>query len=83
MDDDNFLKYLQGAQQGFNPYSAGNKIYGSGSSAPTTGQVDPSGYRSRDANVKARNDAIKKRLMAQVGQRFMSSQYLNPMGGAR
>lgn len=78
--DQNFLAYLQGAGQNFNPYSAGDKVYGQGSTQPTTGMVDPTGYRVRDNGVKARNNAILQRLKAQVGQRFMSSQYLNPNG---
>lgn len=78
--DPNFWDYLQNAQQTFNPYSAGNKVYGMGSTQPTTGAVDPSGYRDRDRMLKARQNAILQRLKAQVGQRFMSSQYLNPQG---
>lgn len=31
----------------FNPYAAGQKIYGTGSYAPTVGTVDPSGYVDR------------------------------------
>lgn len=78
--DPNFWQYLQGAQQGFNPYAAGNKVYGSGQTAPNTGPSDPSGYRDRDNQVKARNRAILARLKAQVGGRFMSSASLNPNG---
>lgn len=80
MDDPNFWDYLKGNQQTFNPYAAGNKVYGAGSTQPTTGMVDPTGYQQRDRLVKARNNAILARLKAQVGGRFMSSQYQNPAG---
>lgn len=76
--DQNFLAYLQGAGQNFNPYGAGNKTYPGGS--PNSGGVDPTGYNERDRAIKARNNAILQRLKAQVGQRFMSQQYLNPNG---
>lgn len=76
--DPNFLQYLFGAQQGFNPYSAGNKVYPGGS--PNAMGVDPAGYADRDLKLKAKNNAIKQRLMAQVQGRFASPQYNNPYG---
>lgn len=76
--DPNFLAYLQGAGQNFNPYSAGNKVYPGGS--PNAGGVDPTGYAQRDRALKSRNNAILQRLKAQVGQRFMSQAYQNPNG---
>jgi len=78
--DQNYLAYLQGAGQNFNPYSAGNKQYPGGS--PNGGVVDPSGYYERDRQLKARNNAILQRLKAQIGGRFMSQQWLNPNGGS-
>lgn len=75
----NFLQYLYGAQQGFNPYGAGNKVYPGGS--PNAMGVDRQGYNERDLKLKARNNAILQRLKAQVQGRFMSPQYLNPYGG--
>ena len=34
----------------FNPYAAGNKVYNGGSSAATSGPVDPTGYIDRELN---------------------------------
>lgn len=56
--------YISRTTSSFNPYAAGNKIYGGGSSAPTTGPVDPTGYAERDLTANARRDAILRRLKA-------------------
>ena len=48
----------------FNSYAAGNKIYGGGRSNPTSGPVDPMGYRERDLKVKAKRNAMLRRLKA-------------------
>ncbi len=63
-------------QGGFNPYSAGNKQYGSGRSFPTMGPVDPLGYRERDRMARARQNAIVQRLKAIQEGNYMSSAYL-------
>lgn len=60
----------------YNPYAVGNKIYGGGRSFPTSGPVDPSGYRERDLQTKARRDAMLRRMRAQVSHNYMSSDYL-------
>lgn len=47
---------------GFNPYAAGHKSYGGGRPMPTSGKVtDKVGYGQRDAEAKARRDALLKR----------------------
>lgn len=60
----------------FNPYAAGNKIYGGGRSFPTSGKVDRLGYRERDLATKARRNALLRRLQAIRGGRYMSADYL-------
>lgn len=59
-----------------NPYTVGNKVYGGGRSFPTSGPVDPMGYRERDAVIKARMNAIKRRQKRMKVHDFMSSDYL-------
>jgi len=63
-------------RDGFNPYAAGAKAYGSGRSFPTIGPVDPLGYRERDLSRKARMSAILQRLKAMQSGNYMSSSYL-------
>jgi len=60
----------------FNPYAAGNKIYGGGRSNPTSGPVDKAGYRERDLKSKARRNALLRRMKATQTGRYMSSDYL-------
>ena len=57
----------------YNPYTAGDKLYGGGRSFPTMGPVDKMGYRERDAVSKARRDAIARRLKANASGKFASS----------
>lgn len=64
----------------FNSYSAGNKVYGAGRSFPTMGPVDPLGYRERDLAIRARRNAILRRLKAGNSKNYMSSAWL---GGPR
>lgn len=59
-----------------NPYTVGDKIYGGGRSFPTSGPVDPLGYRERDAQIKARSNAIKRRQKRTKMQQFMHADYL-------
>lgn len=65
----------------FNPYAAGQKIYGGGRSNPTSGPVDPMGYRERDLATQARRNALLRRLQAQMTGRFMSADYLRAPNG--
>jgi hypothetical protein len=46
------------------PYAVGNKVYGGGRSYPTSGPVDKTGYRERDLQLKARRNAMLRRLKA-------------------
>ena len=50
---------------GFNPYAAGNKVYGAGRPMPNVGAVNKEGYRKRDRLAKARRDAMLRRMKAQ------------------
>lgn len=62
-------------------YSAGNKVYGSGRSNPTSGPVDPAGYVERSNNKKASNR--RSGLAAAAGRRLESalpSQLMQPGG---
>lgn len=65
----------------FNPYAAGNKLYGSGRLNPTMGPVDPMGYRERDLATAARRNALLRRLKAMQSGHFMSSAYLGANNG--
>lgn len=50
----------------FNPYSAGNKIYGAVSGSPNLGPVDKTGYADRDRRIKARKNAISAAMKARA-----------------
>lgn len=79
MADENFLRYLQGAGQTFNPYGAGNKVYGGGRSAPNVGPVSgtgQSGYQERDARGRLRRQQLLKRMQAGQRGRYMSPEWL-------
>lgn len=84
-DDPNFLKYLNaGRRQTFNPYGAGQKVYGSGRSAPNIGPTNsPQGYRERDKAGAARRNAMLRRLKSSQRGRYMSSDYLRPLEDER
>lgn len=60
----------------FNSYAAGNKIYGAGRSNPTSGPVDKLGYRERDLLIRARRNALLRRLKATQNKNFMSKDFL-------
>lgn len=64
----------------FNPYGAGTKVYGFGRSNPTMGPVDRTGYVERDAEVRARRNAMLRKLKAGNAGKFMSGAWL---GGGR
>lgn len=65
---------------GYNSYAVGRKHYGAGRSMPTSGRVDPMGYRERDAVAKARRDAMLKRLRANMAKNYGSPAYLKDLG---
>ena len=48
----------------FNPYAAGQKIYGQVSSSPTRGPVDKTGYADRDRRLAARRNAVLQKMKA-------------------
>lgn len=85
MADPNFTRYLSGgSSQAFNPFGAGNKVYGSGRSAPNVGPVaNREGYEERDRVAKLRRNALLKRLQAGQRGRYMSSDYLSPASRTR
>lgn len=62
--------------QNYNAYAAGNKVFGGGRSMPTIGAVDPSGYRERDLRIKARRNAVLRRLKSNKNKKYMSSEWL-------
>jgi hypothetical protein len=70
------MAYTSRQTSGFNPYAAGDKIYGGGRSFPTIGPVDRTGYKERDAKAKARQSAIIRRLKATQSGKFASADYL-------
>lgn len=55
---------------GFNPYGAGNKVYGAGRPMPNVGAVNKEGYRKRDRLAKARKNAMMRRLKAQKNRKY-------------
>ena len=60
--------------KGFNPYSAGRKVYGGGRSMPNIGPVqNRKGYSERDNKAAARKKALLRRLGGQ-----MSGSPMNP-----
>lgn len=65
---------------GYNEYAVGRKFYGGGRSNPTSGPVDPLGYRERDAVTKARRAAMLKRLRAGFTKNYGSAAYLRDLG---
>jgi hypothetical protein len=53
---------IRGNVSGFNPYAAGKKQYGSGRPMPNIGKSgSTAGYGRRDAEAKARKDALIRR----------------------
>lgn len=58
---------------GFNPFSAGTKRYGAGRNNPTMGPVDRAGYIDRDAALRARRNAILRKIASSP-----RGQYLQP-----
>lgn len=60
---------------GFNAYAAGIKRYGAGRDFPTMGRVDSTGYAERDLKIKARRNALLRRLQAGQAGRFGSADF--------
>lgn len=76
-----FLAYLnansrKGTQ---NPYAAGQKIYGNGSTTATSGPVNKAGYMQRDREAAERRNALLRRLQYQQGDKEMSPETLYPL----
>lgn len=79
MADPTFNQYVQGNVQTFNPFGAGQKVYGGGRYAPNIGPTSsPDGYRTRDMIAKARRQAMLARLKAGQRGKFMNEDYLRP-----
>jgi len=72
------MQQITGRQ--FNPYSAGRKMYGVGRDFPTIGMVDKSGYRMRDAQARARKNALLRRLNALKQGKIMQPDVLRRLG---
>lgn len=48
---------------GFNAFAAGDKLYGGGRTFPNVGPTsDPTGYKERNLQIKARQNAILSRM---------------------
>ena len=76
-DDQNFLRYLNGASQGYNPYGTGNKVYGGGRPSPNLGPTSsPEGYIERDARGKQKRNAMLRRMKAGQSGNFMNPDWL-------
>jgi len=56
----------------FNPYSVGDKVYGSGRPMPTLGPVNKQGYRERDRLAAARRQALLRRMQMSQAGNYMS-----------
>lgn len=71
--------YTSRANTSFNQLAAGNKVYngiGIGSSAPTVGPVDKTGYKERDAQTRGKRNALLRRMKAQNSGSYISPAWL-------
>jgi len=59
----------------FNPYAAGQKIYGGGRYNPTSGPVDPTGYKERDRRLQVRRNALGAKLKAMQNKNYGSPDF--------
>lgn len=59
-----------------NPFATGTPVYGNGTSAPTRGPVDISGYRERDLMLQG----ARKRALATAQQQMQQQLFGGPMG---
>jgi hypothetical protein len=72
--DQNFLRYLQGTVQTFNPYGAGEKVYEGGRSSPNLGPTaNREGYNERDRMARAKRAAMLRMMKAK-----QTGKYMNP-----
>ena len=53
---------------GFNPYAAGSKVYGSGRSAPSIGANKQDGYNARDRKTVVRQNLLTKLSQGTIGR---------------
>jgi len=60
----------------YNPYAAGQKVYGSGRYNPTMGPVDKTGYAARDRKRKVKLNALRAKTKASQKGAFASSSVL-------
>lgn len=60
----------------YNPYGAGQKVYGSGRYNPTMGPVDKTGYAARDRKRKVKLNALRAKTKASQNGAFASSSVL-------
>ena len=60
----------------YNPYGAGQKVYGSGRYNPTMGPVDKTGYAARDRKRKVKLNALRAKTKANQKGAFASSNVL-------
>lgn len=75
--DQNFLAYLQGRGQQFNPYGAGAKKYPGG--APNVGPTDkPEAYDERDNLARLKRNALLRRIQRGMAGNYMNKDYLSP-----
>lgn len=65
-----------------NPYATGKKRYGGGRTAPNVGPVrDVLGYAQRDSKLRAKKNAVLRRMKGQDTGNPMNSDYLRSKGG--
>ena len=67
------MAYLSRELANVAPYQVGNRIYGGGRSNPTSGPVDPMGYKERDLTTAARRSAVLRRLKANQSGNYASA----------
>jgi len=66
---------------GFNPFAAGRKMYGGGRDFPTSGPVDPMGYKMRDAESRMKRDALLRKMKSGLSGNYASADYNRYLGG--
>lgn len=77
MADQNFLRYLQGSAQTFNPYGAGDKLYNNTRTTPNLGPTaNREGYAERDRKAKAKREAMLRKMQAGQSGNYSSSAWM-------
>jgi hypothetical protein len=72
-----FTDFMKNNRNGYNPYAAGNKVYGGGRSAPNVGPTNSKeGYLDRDARGKMRRNALLRRMKASQKGKYNSSDWM-------